>query len=37
MPTEQEVKTSLSGNLCRCTGYATIVAAVMAATGRGSA
>ena len=30
-PTEDEVKGSLSGNLCRCTGYSTIVAAVMAA------
>jgi carbon-monoxide dehydrogenase small subunit len=35
-PTEREIRSSLSGNLCRCTGYATIVAAVMAATGRGS-
>jgi len=29
-PTEQEIKTALSGNLCRCTGYHKIVAAVTA-------
>lgn len=28
-PTEQEVREALSGNICRCTGYAQIVAAVM--------
>ena len=28
-PTEQAVREALSGNLCRCTGYAQIVAAVM--------
>jgi 2-furoyl-CoA dehydrogenase 2Fe-2S iron sulfur subunit len=28
-PTEQEVRETLSGNLCRCTGYAAIVRAVM--------
>ena len=27
-PTEEEIKEALSGNLCRCTGYAKIVAAV---------
>ena len=27
-PTEQEVRTALSGNLCRCTGYVRIVDAV---------
>jgi carbon-monoxide dehydrogenase small subunit len=27
-PTEEEVKEALSGNLCRCTGYAKIVSAV---------
>jgi aerobic-type carbon monoxide dehydrogenase small subunit (CoxS/CutS family) len=30
-PTEQDVREALSGNLCRCTGYAKIVAAVLAA------
>ena len=29
-PTEDEVRHGLSGNLCRCTGYANIVQAVMA-------
>ncbi|MBM4258459.1 MAG: (2Fe-2S)-binding protein [Deltaproteobacteria bacterium] len=29
-PTEEEVRHGLSGNLCRCTGYANIVKAVMA-------
>ena len=27
-PTEQEIRTALEGNLCRCTGYIPIVAAV---------
>lgn len=30
-PTEADVRATLSGNLCRCTGYQTIVAAVLAA------
>ncbi|TAK35235.1 MAG: (2Fe-2S)-binding protein [Chloroflexota bacterium] len=30
-PTEQEVRQSISGNLCRCTGYVKIVDAVLAA------
>ena len=30
-PTEAEVREGLEGNLCRCTGYHNIVAAVMAA------
>ncbi len=30
-PTEAEVRSALSGNLCRCTGYVKIVAAVMSA------
>ncbi len=30
-PDEEEVRHGLSGNLCRCTGYANIVKAVMAA------
>ena len=28
-PTEEEVRTGLSGNLCRCTGYVKIVEAVL--------
>ncbi len=28
-PTEQEVRSALAGNLCRCTGYEQIVAAVL--------
>ncbi len=31
MPSLDEVRTALSGNLCRCTGYESIVRAVMAA------
>ncbi len=34
-PTEEEIRIGLSGNLCRCTGYAKIVAAVQR-TARGS-
>lgn len=30
-PTEDEIKEGLAGNLCRCTGYYSIVKAVMAA------
>jgi carbon-monoxide dehydrogenase small subunit len=30
-PSEDEVRTALAGNLCRCTGYETIVKAVMSA------
>ena len=29
-PSEEEVRTALAGNLCRCTGYETIVNAVLA-------
>jgi aerobic carbon-monoxide dehydrogenase small subunit len=32
-PTEAEVRHGLEGNLCRCTGYAKIVAAILAAAG----
>jgi len=32
-PTEDEVREVLSGHLCRCTGYAGILAAVLAASG----
>ena len=31
---EQEIRTALSGNLCRCTGYSNIVDAVRDAAGR---
>jgi carbon-monoxide dehydrogenase small subunit len=30
-PTEEEIRTGLAGNLCRCTGYGNIVRAVAAA------
>ena len=30
---EMEIRTALSGNLCRCTGYSVIVDAVKAAAG----
>lgn len=32
-PSEQEIREALSGNLCRCTGYENIVAAVRIAAG----
>jgi carbon-monoxide dehydrogenase small subunit len=32
-PTEAEIREALSGNLCRCTGYVQILAAVQAAAG----
>ena len=32
-PTEQQVRTGLEGNLCRCTGYHNIVKAVLTAAG----
>ncbi len=32
MPTEQQVRDMLAGNLCRCTGYQGMVDAVLAAT-----
>ena len=34
IPDEVTIRSALSGNLCRCTGYSTIVDAVMAATGQ---
>jgi carbon-monoxide dehydrogenase small subunit len=34
-PTEDEIRTGLEGNLCRCTGYHNIVRAVLAAAGTG--
>jgi carbon-monoxide dehydrogenase small subunit len=33
-PTEEEVREAISGNLCRCTGYANIVRAVLLAAER---
>jgi carbon-monoxide dehydrogenase small subunit len=33
-PDELTIRSAVSGNLCRCTGYSTIVDAVMAATGQ---
>lgn len=35
-PTEEEIQTGISGNLCRCTGYVNIVKSVAAAAARGS-
>ena len=32
-PTEAEIRESLSGNLCRCTGYETIINGVLSAAG----
>lgn len=34
-PNEEEIRTTLSGNLCRCTGYQAIVYAVMKASEKG--
>jgi carbon-monoxide dehydrogenase small subunit len=36
-PTEEEVRESLEGNLCRCTGYQNIVASILDAAGQTSA
>jgi carbon-monoxide dehydrogenase small subunit len=32
-PSEDEIKRAISGNLCRCTGYRNIVAAIKDASG----
>jgi carbon-monoxide dehydrogenase small subunit len=34
-PTEDEVRRAIAGNICRCTGYAKIVDAVISAANRG--
>jgi carbon-monoxide dehydrogenase small subunit len=31
-PTEEEVKTAIEGNICRCTGYVKIVEAILDAS-----
>jgi aerobic-type carbon monoxide dehydrogenase small subunit (CoxS/CutS family) len=33
-PTEDEVKTAIEGNICRCTGYVKIIEAILDASGR---
>jgi carbon-monoxide dehydrogenase small subunit len=35
-PTEDEIKRALSGNLCRCTGYLSIIEAVLHASKKGA-
>lgn len=37
VPSEQDIRVALAGNLCRCTGYSAIVAAVKAAAGQEAA
>ena len=37
VPTEDEVRLGLEGNLCRCTGYHNIVRAILAASEEGAA
>ncbi|HZL65138.1 MAG TPA: (2Fe-2S)-binding protein [Thermoleophilia bacterium] len=37
LPSDQDIRKALAGNLCRCTGYKTIVAAVRAASGQETA
>jgi len=34
-PTEEDVRTALSGNLCRCTGYSRIITAVLSVANKG--
>jgi carbon-monoxide dehydrogenase small subunit len=33
-PTEEQIKKGMEGNLCRCTGYAKIIKAIMAVAGK---
>jgi aerobic carbon-monoxide dehydrogenase small subunit len=35
-PTEEQVRTALKGNLCRCTGYHNIVQAILAVAEEGA-
>ncbi|RLA77670.1 MAG: hypothetical protein DRG36_07290, partial [Deltaproteobacteria bacterium] len=35
-PTEEEIKTAIEGNICRCTGYIQIIRAIEAAAKGGS-
>ena len=35
-PTEEEVREGVSGNLCRCTGYAMIVEGILLAAEKGT-
>lgn len=35
-PSDAEIRDALSGNVCRCTGYQAIIAAVRTAAGRGA-
>jgi carbon-monoxide dehydrogenase small subunit len=34
-PTEEEVRTGIAGNICRCTGYTKIVEAILAVSQEG--
>jgi carbon-monoxide dehydrogenase small subunit len=36
-PSEEEIRTSLAGNICRCTGYQKIVEAVLSLRDGGAA
>ena len=35
-PTEEEIRYGIAGNLCRCTGYTKMVAAITEAAGQGA-
>ncbi len=35
-PSEAEIREAISGNICRCTGYQSIIDAVLRATGQGN-